>query len=63
MPRAAPSFSQTDLTRLLKGMKNAAVEISKIEIEPHKVTVFIKLENGAVTETALDGWRRSHGAG
>lgn len=63
MARTAPSFSQTEITRLLKGIKNSAVEISKIEIEPHKVTVFTKLENGAVTETALDGWRRSHGAG
>jgi len=70
MPRRPSTFRQMDLTRAIKGARNAGVEVARAEIaKDGKITIIIG-EAGSVNtdvevtpDDELKRWRRGKNAG
>ena len=54
---------QSELTRYLKAWQAAGYSEPRIEIRPDGTVVLLPGSASAPDETALDAWRREHGAG
>jgi hypothetical protein len=70
MPRRPSTFRQTDLTRAIKGARNAGVEVARAEIaKDGKITIIIGEAGGVNTDVELTPddelkrWRRRKNAG
>ena len=68
MSRSPHTFRQTDLTRAIKGARNAGVEVARAEITNGKITIVIG-ENGELNadveltpDDELDRWRKKKNA-
>ena len=70
MSRSSTSFRQTDLTRAIKGARNAGVNVARAEIgRDGKIVIVIGESAGVHTEVnltpedELERWRRNKNAG
>ena len=70
MSRRSTSFRQTDLTRAIKGARNAGVNVARAEIERDGTIVIVLGESGKVNtkidstpDDELEKWRRKKNAG
>jgi hypothetical protein len=68
--RRSTSFRQTDLTRAIKGARNAGVNVARAEIERDGTIVIVLGESGKVNtkidstpDDELEKWRRKKNAG
>jgi hypothetical protein len=70
MPRSLRTFRQTDLTRAIKGARNAGVNVARAEIARDGRIVIVIGESGEVNteidltpDDELKRWRRKKNAG
>jgi len=62
MTRGKVIFRQTDVTRALKGARNAGFEVERAEIDSEgKIVLFAKSERSE-PPSALERWKESHGS-
>jgi hypothetical protein len=70
MSRSLSTFRQTDLTRAIKGARNAGVKVARAEIaKDGKIIIIIDEAGGVAADIALtpddelERWRRKKNAG
>ncbi|WP_375791082.1 hypothetical protein ACE102_03070 [Bradyrhizobium sp. vgs-9] len=60
----AQRFRQADVTKAVKAVVAAGVQVARVEIEPGKIIVIAgKAEQDAAPLTALEQWRAERGQG
>lgn len=58
----APTFKQVDVTRALRAIRRAGVEVSKVEIDlkAGKITIATGKVDEATAANAFDEWKARH---
>lgn len=62
MSRQQPKFKQVDITRTLKAIRSAGVDVAKIEVDAGtgKITVFTGTTAEVSPANAFDEWKGRH---
>jgi hypothetical protein len=60
MPRTSPSFRQADVTRALKGVRAAGLEVGRVEIDATGKIVVVAKSETAEMVTPLEKWKQEY---
>ncbi len=56
-------FKQTDVKRLVKGAREAGLEVGRVEVEGSRIVIFAKGETSPPAVSELQAWMRQNGEG